>query len=162
REALGEEGILFADMTTIAYAAVSEYSAYAPGTFFHPVGYGTLGYAVPAALGALAASADRKVCALAGDGGFQFTMQELGPLCEAERPSAVVIWNDGGYGEIRRTEEERHPGRRIAVDNRNPDFLQLAEAYGIAGHRAKTGRELQQQLSRVFSGTMPAILEVRP
>ncbi|MFP4300447.1 MAG: thiamine pyrophosphate-binding protein [Spirochaetaceae bacterium] len=162
REALGEEGILFADMTTIAYAAVSEYSAYAPGTFFHPVGYGTLGYAVPAALGALAASADRKVCALAGDGGFQFTMQELGPLCEAERPSAVVIWNDGGYGEIRRTEEERHPGRRIAVDNRNPDFLQLAEAYGIAGHRAKTGRELQEQLNGVFKGTMPAILEVRP
>ncbi len=162
RSALGEEGILFADMTTIAYAAVSEYPAYEPSTFLHPVGFGTLGYAVPGALGALAASAERNVCALTGDGGFQFTMQELGPLCETGLPSAVVIWNDDGYGEIRRTEEERHPGKRLAVDNRNPDFLALAEAYGIAGYRAESGEELGKLLTTVFQGTMPAILEVRP
>lgn len=162
RSALGEDGILFADMTTIAYAAVSEYVAYAPSTFLHPVGFGTLGYAVPGALGAVEAAEGRRICALTGDGGFQFTMQELGPLCEAKKPSAVVIWNDGGYGEIRRTEEERHPGKRIAVDNRNPDFVALAEAYGIVGARAESSTELEAQLTTAFEGTMPVLLEVRP
>lgn len=161
RNALGEEGILLADMTTIAYAAVSEYPAYRPGTFLHPVGFGTLGYAVPAALGVLEGGASR-VCALAGDGGFQFTMQELGPLCEAERPAAVVIWNDGGYGEIRRTEEERHPGRRIAVDNRNPDFLSLAESYGMKAARVEDPGELEERLNAAFEGSAPTLLEVRP
>ena len=159
RSALGEEGTLLADMTTIAYAAASEYPAYRPGTFLHPVGFGTLGYAVPAALGVLEGGASR-VCALTGDGGFQFTMQELGPLCEAERPAAVVIWNDGGYGEIRRTEEERHPGRRIAVDNRNPDFVALAGSYGIRAGRVTDPGELEERLRSAFLENGPTLLEV--
>lgn len=161
RRALGEDGVLLADMTTIAYAAVSEFPAYTPGTFLHPVGFGTLGYAVPAALGVLEGGAQR-VCALAGDGGFQFTMQELGPLCEAGKASAVVIWNDDGYGEIRRTEEERHPGKRIAVDNRNPDFVALAEAYGMEGFRIREPLALEKRLNTAFEGSMPSLLEVRP
>jgi thiamine pyrophosphate-dependent acetolactate synthase large subunit-like protein len=161
RRALGEEGVLLADMTTIAYAAASEYPAYRPSTFLHPVGFGTLGYALPAALGVLEGGAER-VCALAGDGGFQFTMQELGPLCESGKPAAVVIWNDEGYGEIRRTEEERHPGKRIAVDNRNPDFIALAESYGMEAWRVKEPGSLEKRLNAAFEATMPTLLEVRP
>ncbi|MFW5842697.1 MAG: thiamine pyrophosphate-binding protein, partial [Spirochaetota bacterium] len=78
RRALPEEGLLSIDMTTIAYVALSEFPCYRPRSFLHPVGFGTLGYALPAGIGAKIADPARPVAVVTGDGGFQFTMQELG------------------------------------------------------------------------------------
>jgi len=160
RAALPRDGVLAADMTTPAYVALSEYPAYSPRTFLHPVGFGTLGFALPAAIGALAAAPGRAVCVLTGDGGFQFTMQELGVAVQEELPLPVVIWNDAGFGEIRRVQESRHPGRHIGVDNRNPSFDGLAQAYGIPYHSAATPQELQHAVTHALSGTAPVIIEV--
>ncbi|MDI3537912.1 MAG: 5-guanidino-2-oxopentanoate decarboxylase [Eubacteriaceae bacterium] len=160
RESLGDEEILLADMTTAAYIALSEYEAYAPRTFLHPVGFGTLGYSVPAAIGAKIANPDKNMIALIGDGGFQFTMQELAVACEQNLPIPIVIWNNGGYGEIKRNEAAMGFENYIAVDNKNPDFIKLAQAYEIDGLRPKNQQELKQALTESFKKDQPTIIEI--
>jgi thiamine pyrophosphate-dependent acetolactate synthase large subunit-like protein len=160
REVLPRHGMLITDMTTPAYLGLSEYPAYVPRSFFHPAGFGTLGFALPAAIGAKIADPERPVSILTGDGGFQFTMQELGVACEQELCLPLVIFNNDGYGEIRRTEEIRHPGKRIAVDLKNPNFLKLAEAYSIPSQRVFDGKELAQALTSAFKEKGPTLIEV--
>jgi thiamine pyrophosphate-dependent acetolactate synthase large subunit-like protein len=147
-------------MTTAAYIALSEYEAYAPRTFLHPVGFGTLGYSVPAAIGAKIANPDKNMIALIGDGGFQFTMQELAVACEQNLPIPIVIWNNGGYGEIKRNEAAMGFENYIAVDNKNPDFIKLAQAYEIDGLRPKNQQELKQALTESFKKDQPTIIEI--
>ncbi len=161
RRALPEEGLLSIDMTTIAYVALSEFPAYRPRSFLHPVGFGTLGYALPAGIGAKIAEPRRPVVVVTGDGGFQFTMQELGVATQEGIALPVVVWDDDGYGEIRRTEDERHPGRRIGVDNRNPDFVALAGAYGIPGSRPTSPAEIERRVAAALKGSGPEIIQIR-
>ncbi len=161
RRALPDEGLLSIDMTTIAYVALSEFPAYRPRSFLHPVGFGTLGYALPAGIGAKIADPARPVAVVTGDGGFQFTMQELGVAAQEGIALPLIIWDDDGYGEIRRTEDERHPGRRIAVDNRNPDFLSLAKAYGIPGSSPKSPAEIERRVAAALEGSGPEIIRIR-
>ncbi|MFZ5945557.1 MAG: thiamine pyrophosphate-binding protein [Bacillota bacterium] len=161
RKFLPHDGIIFTDMTTPAYIALSSYSCNQPKTFIHPVGFGTLGYALPAAIGAKITKRDKKICVLVGDGGFQFTCQELAVACQEKLTLPIIIWNDNGFGEIRRHQERRHPGQRIAVDHLNPDFIKLAEAYGIKGTRVNTPSELANALREAFLQQHPVIIEVR-
>jgi thiamine pyrophosphate-dependent acetolactate synthase large subunit-like protein len=162
REAIPEEGVLFADMTGPAYAAISEYPAWSPKTFLHPVGFGTLGLALPAAIGAAAAKPGKPVCVLAGDGGFQFTLPELAVAVQESLPIPIVIWNDGGFGEIRRNEDARHPGVFIAVDNTPPDFELLASAYGAGYARPEDPGSLALAVKNAFSAAGPTIIECSP
>lgn len=160
RKALPEDGILFTDMTGSAYAGLSEYPAYKQGTYFHPVGYGTLGHALPAAIGAKIASSEKPVCVLAGDGGFQFTLPELAVARQENIPLPIVIHNDGGFGEIRRAEKTFMPGRRIAVDHWNPDFAALAGAYGLEGRRVRTGLEVGRAVSEALNERKTILIEM--
>lgn len=159
-DALGTEGVLAADMTTAAYAAISEFSTDRPGGFLHPAGFGTLGYALPAAIGVAMRREAPPVAVLAGDGGVQFTIQELAVAVQEELPIPIVIWNDNGYGEIRREEEIRHPGKRIAVDNLAPDFPRLAEAYGAAAVRVGSPEQLGEEIRAALRRTGPTVLDV--
>ena len=147
-------------MTSPAYVGLSEFPAPAPRSFLHPVGYGTLGFALPAAVGIRVAEPDTPICVLAGDGGFQFTMQELGVAAQEELTLPVVIYNDSGYGEIRRTEDARHPGRRIGVDLHTPDFLGLADTYGIPGRRVSEPADLEREVREALARRGPTIIEV--
>lgn len=162
REAIPDDGLLFADMTGPAYVAISEYPAFAPGTFLHPVGFGTLGLALPAAIGAAIASPNKRVCVLAGDGGFQFTLPELAVAVEERLSIPVVIWNDGGFGEIRRNENARHPGVFIAVDNAPPDFSLLASAYDASYARPEGPGALAESIRKAFSTAGPTLIECSP
>ncbi|MDO9509525.1 MAG: thiamine pyrophosphate-binding protein [Thermovirgaceae bacterium] len=162
RKAIPEEGALFADMTGPAYVAISEYPAFSPRTFLHPVGFGTLGQAMPAAIGAAIARPKRPVCVLAGDGGFQFTLPELSVAVRENLSIPIVIWNDGGFGEIRRNENIRHPGSFIAVDNTPPDFSLLAAAYGAGYARPGNPESLEASILRAFSTPGPTLIECSP
>jgi len=162
REGIPKEGVLFADMTGPAYVAISEYPAFRPRTFLHPVGFGTLGLALPAAIGASIAMPSRPVCVLAGDGGFQFTLPELAVSVQENLPIPIVIWNDGGFGEIRRNENSRHPGVFIAVDNTPPDFELLASAYGTGYARPENAGALAIAVRNALSASGPTIIECSP
>ena len=158
RKALPEDAIFCADSTSAAYVGYSEFPAYLPSTYIYPCGFGTLGLALPAAIGAKSAYPERAVCALAGDGGFQFTMAEIGVACQEKLCVPLIIWDNGGFGEIRNYEEIRHPGRRIAVDHQNPDFLKLAEAYGITGSEVTNGDEMKEALEKALAEKGPSII----
>jgi len=161
REALPREGILCADMTTLAYIAVSEFPVYHPSRFLHPVGFGTLGYALPAALGAKIARPDLPVVALSGDGGFQFTMEELGTAVQERTGIPIIVVNNHGYGEIRRQQQRRHPAKTMAVDLVNPDFAMLASAYGMPYSSAVTPEQLGECLKEALSSSLPTLVELK-
>lgn len=162
RRAIPGEGVLTADMTGPAYVAISEYPARKPSTFMHPVGFGTLGFAVPAAIGAKLAMPEVPVAALTGDGGFQFTMAEVAVACREGLPIPIVVWNDDGFGEIRRNEAARRFPRSIAVDNPAPCFEALAASWKAGYAKVRSGRELAETIVHAFGEERPTIIEARP
>lgn len=162
RDILPEDAIFSTDMTSPAYVALSEFPAYFPRTMLHPVGFGTLGYALPAAIGAKLVNPQKVICVLAGDGGFQFTLPELAVACQEQISLPVILWNDGGFGEIRRNEDARHPGQRIGVDHLNPDFQDLAAAYRIPGFLVKTATEFRTALNKALEHPSPTLIEIQP
>jgi thiamine pyrophosphate-dependent acetolactate synthase large subunit-like protein len=117
---------------------------------------------MPAAIGARLARPSRPVCVLAGDGGFQFTLPERAVAVQERLPIPIVIWNDHGFGEIRRNENARHPGVFIAVDNTTPDLELLASAYGAEYSRPRDAKDLASSIVQAFSADVPTLIECSP
>ena len=155
--------ILVGDSTKPAYRGLFTYRAPKPRSFFSAAtGYGTLGYALPAAIGAKVAHPDRPVIALVGDGGAQFTFPELMSAREAEAGIVMIIWNNSGYGDIRdyMVSKEIAP---IAVDPIAPDFVKSAEAMGVAAMRVDTLDQLAAALrGHHRSAKVPLLIEAGP
>lgn len=124
------EAIVVGDSTQAVYAGNLGFNALRPGAWFNSsTGYGALGYALPASTGASLAAPDRPVVCLVGDGGLQFSLGEMAGPRENNCWTAIVIWNNYGYGEIK-TSMIAVDIEPEGVDIRPPDFEQLAAAYG--------------------------------
>jgi 5-guanidino-2-oxopentanoate decarboxylase len=160
RRALPADGIVATDMTQIAYTANHYFPCFRPRCWFHPNGYGTLGYALPAAIGAKLAAPDRAVVALAGDAGLLFTVQELGTAVELGLPLAVLLWNNDALGQIAGDMVARGIPA-IGVRQRNPDFLALARAFGCRAERPDSLAGLERSLAAAFAADGPTLIEVR-
>jgi thiamine pyrophosphate-dependent acetolactate synthase large subunit-like protein len=133
RFALPDDAIVVADMCIPGYWLAGFYTPAAPRRLQIPLGWGTLGYAFPAALGAAVAGAG-PVVAVAGDGGFLFACGELATMAQEEIPLTAVIVDDGGYGMLR-YDQDVAGDERYGVDLATPDFAALAGAFGV---RAET------------------------
>jgi acetolactate synthase-1/2/3 large subunit len=131
RRVLPRSALVFNDPTTIAFWARFYWSAYEPRTWFVPAGFGTLGYALPAAIGAKLARPDAEVWAVVGDGGFQMTMAELATIVQERIDINVAIINNGYLGMVRQWQEFFYQRRYAATPLLNPDFVKLADAYGL-------------------------------
>ena len=157
------DAIVAGDSTKSVYRAGLTYRAPKPRSFFSAsTGFGTLGYALPAAIGAKIAHPDRPVIAVAGDGGVQFTLPELMSAREAEAGFVLLIWNNNGYREIRdyMVSKEISP---IAVDPQPPDFAKTAEAAGVPYQRIETLDQLAAALrTHGSSAKLPLLLEAGP
>jgi thiamine pyrophosphate-dependent acetolactate synthase large subunit-like protein len=158
RAAIPEDAAVFTDMTQAAYLGNYAFAADRPGTWFHPSGYGTLGYAVPAAIGALVAQPRRTVVALAGDFGFQFTSQELATAVELQLSLPIVIWNNSALGQIR-DDMIAAAIPPTGVVGHNPDFLELARAYGAHAERPRGPAELTTAIQSARLRRGPTVLE---
>jgi thiamine pyrophosphate-dependent acetolactate synthase large subunit-like protein len=159
RASLPADAVVFSDMTQIAYLGNYAFAADRPGTWFHPSGYGTLGYALPAALGAKLAAPERAVVALCGDFGLQFTLHELMSAVEMGVSLPIVVWNNAALGQIR--DDMLAAGiEPIAVAARNPDFLALAAACGASGVQAANPAALAQALHAALRRRGPTLIEV--
>ena len=159
-DALGTDGVLAGDSTMAAYYGAAHFLPMGPERrFIYPTGYATLGYALPAAIGAKLAAPDRPVIALAGDGGLLFTVAELVTAAELGIPLPVVVPNNGGYGEIRNqmVEQDIEP---VGVDLLVPDLPRLGEAFGGAGVRAEDPAQLRRALRDALDRPGPTIIEV--
>jgi 5-guanidino-2-oxopentanoate decarboxylase len=160
RAALPRDGIMVSDMTQIAYTANHYFPYEEPRCCFHPCGFGTLGYAMPAAIGAKIACPDRAVVAVCGDGGFLFTVQELGTAAELGLPLPILVWNNDAFGQI--AQNMRDVGiPEIAVKQKNPDFQILAQAYGIRAVRPDSLKGIEAALREAFTAKGPTLIEVR-
>lgn len=158
RATLPADGAVFTDMTQIAYLGNYAFPVDRPGAWFLPSGYGALGYALPAAIGAKIACPERAVIALAGDFGLQFTLQELMTAVELELSLPIIVWNNSALGQIR--DDMRAAGiPAVGVVARNPDFVALARACGADGVRTRGPAALAEALQVALLRRGPTLLE---
>jgi len=152
---------LVGDSTLPTYYAVWQYECSAPRRYFHSAtGGGTLGYAIPAAIGAKRALADQPVVALIGDGAAQFTFMELASAVQESLPVIVLLWNNNGYREIRdgMVASEIQP---VGVDIDAPDFLAAASALGCLSVCPKDLEAFREALRDAAGHTLPTLIELR-
>lgn len=156
-----DEAFITSDMTQLAYTANYLYPSKAPRRWLHPNGYGTLGYGVPAGIGAKFGAPDRPGLVLVGDGGFLYTAQDLATATEElNSPLVVLLWNNDALGQIR----DDMIGRDIepiGVLPRNPDFALLAQAYGCVLRQPRNLDELESYLRDGFAHPGVTLIELR-
>jgi thiamine pyrophosphate-dependent acetolactate synthase large subunit-like protein len=159
RHALAPDAIVVCDQTGLNYWMEWHFPVYAPRTFLYPVGSATLGYAVPAAIGAKIAHPERQVVAVAGDGGFLFSVNELATAVKYRLPIVFVVLNDQRYGAIKWLQEAIF-GRWGETDLANPDFPALARAFGAEGWRVAEMDALPGALARALDHAGPTLVEI--
>ena len=133
--------------------------AYDQRTYMTPA-WGGLGFGLPAAAGAAAALPGRQVLCITGDGGFQFNIQELGTCVQYGLKPVVLVFNDSAWGLLQHFQKTRNNGRYIASELHNPDFCQLAEAYGARGVRVESLAELIPALETALRAEMLTVIDV--
>ena len=122
---------------------------------------GSMGYGVPAAVGAKAVHPDRPVVCIAGDGDFLMTGQELATAVQEELPIVVLVVNNAMYGTIRMHQERNYPGRVVGTDLRNPDFVAYARAFGAHGALVERSEDFPGALDEALRCGRPAVIELR-
>ena len=151
--------IFVGDSTQPVYSGNLGFEALATRRWFNSsTGFGTLGYGLPAAIGAMIGS-NSPVVSLIGDGGIQFTIAELICAAELELPLIVLLWNNQGYGEIRRYMEEGGLPL-IGVNIKTPNFEPLAAGFGAGYRRITAKQQLLDALKEDIKGKQPIIYEV--
>jgi acetolactate synthase-1/2/3 large subunit len=152
--------LLVGDSTQLVYGGNLGFNAATPGSWFNSAtGYGTLGYALPASTGAGLAAPERPVVCLVGDGGLQFSMSELAVLREVDAWTAILIWNNHGYGEIR-TSMIAAGIAPEGVDVQPPEFEHVARSYGYAYRRVGDSEALEAALRDFGSRRQILMLEI--
>jgi len=131
-----------------------------PGAFITSGGMGTMGYGLPAAVGAKIGSRESTVIAIAGDGSFQMSMQELGTIKQENIVIKIILLNNSRLGMVRELQKAKYKSRysQVILES-NPDFIKLAEAYGFKGETIKSDDQIDQALDRMFSDDKTYILE---
>ena len=160
RAELPEDGIFVSENTQVGYWARSHFPVYAPRTYIGQGYQGTLGHGFATAIGAQIGRPDRRVVSINGDGGFFYNLPEISTLMQQKVPLVAVVFNDNSFGNVRRSQEERFGGRHIAVDLYNPDFMKLADAFGLRGRRAKSADELRRELRAALALDEPTLIEL--
>jgi acetolactate synthase-1/2/3 large subunit len=135
RASLPDETIFVDDLTLIGYWMPLLMPTYLPRTLIHPGTYGTLGYSLPAAIGAKLACPKQPVVSISGDGGFLFTVQELATAGQQGLDLVALVFNDNAFGAIRKFQDRMFGGRHIGAALKNPDFVKLGEAFGAKSVR---------------------------
>jgi acetolactate synthase-1/2/3 large subunit len=130
-----------------------------PNTHITSGGLGTMGFAVPAAMGAALARPDEPVWAISGDGGFQMNMQEIATMVQEGIPVKMAVFNNGYLGMVRQWQQFFHGRRYSATPIWSPDYVRLAEAYGIFGRRVERGAEVDDAVRDAIAHPGPALVE---
>ncbi len=159
RTALPRDAIIVSDLTVAAYWCRRLLDIYEPRTFIYPWGFCTLGFGLPAAIGAKVARPERPVVVLCGDGGFMFNCQELAAAVQYDLPLVVIVFNDSAYGVLRPQQEVRYGGAH-EVDVVNPDFVALAGAFGVDGCRVDSIEQLGPTVAKAIEADRTTLIEL--
>lgn len=158
REALPEEGIFVEDVTQLGFAGRLAFPCYKPRTYISPGYQDNLGWAFGTGLGIKSARPDTPVLAVAGDGGFMYQVGELATARRHNINLVVLVFDNGLYGNVRRIQQDHFGGRYIASDLVNPDFVKLADSFGVASFRAATPSQLKNSIVEAFALNQPALI----
>lgn len=159
-EATNHEAILVTDVGQNQMMACRYFKFTKPRSIVTSGGMGTMGFCLPAAIGATFGRPDRTVCAFMGDGGLQMTMQELGTVMEQKSPVKIILMNNNYLGNVRQWQAMFFNRRYSFTPMMNPDYMQIASAYGIASRRVMSREELNDGIQEMLSTDGPFLLEV--
>ena len=161
-EATGGEAIVTSDVGQHQMWAAQYYDFPKPRRWINSGGLGTMGFGLPAAMGAAVGCPDRTVCCIAGDGSVQMNAQELATCAQEKIPIKVFIMNNGYLGMVRQWQELFWDGRYSHVDmGAYPDFVKLAEAYGATGMRFEDKTTLVEDCKRAIATDGPVVVDVK-
>ncbi|HEV2982204.1 MAG TPA: biosynthetic-type acetolactate synthase large subunit [Solirubrobacteraceae bacterium] len=161
-EATGGEAIVTSDVGQHQMWTAQYYDFSKPRRWINSGGLGTMGFGLPAAMGAAVGCPDQLVCCIAGDGSVQMNAQELATCAENDIPIKVFIMNNGYLGMVRQWQELFWDGKYSQVDMGSfPDFVKLAEAYGATGMRFQDKRTLVDDMKRAIATDGPVVVDVR-
>jgi acetolactate synthase-1/2/3 large subunit len=159
RKVLGDDDILVSDVGTNKLWVGKFYPVYSNNTLLISNGFASMGFALPAAIGAKLLHPHKKVLAVCGDGGFLMNVHELETANRLGLNIVILIFRDNGYNLIKWKSMSKF-GKAFGVDFSNPDFVKLADSFGIEGIRVQSGDSLEKILTWAFSRVQPVIIEV--
>lgn len=155
-----DDAIIVGEMTQVAYWANAGMEFYHPRTYITPGYQGTLGFGFPVALGAKVGNPDRVVISINGDGGFGYQLQELSTVARHGIGAITIVFSDNAYGNVRRIQKMQYNDHTIASDLANPDWVKMAESFGVNGARATTPAELRREIRNAMGRADGTLIEV--
>ena len=161
REALPEDGVFVDELTQVGFASRILWETDMPRTYLSTGHMGTLGWGFMTALGAKVAKPNSMVISVAGDGGFMFGVQELATAVQHKIGVIVLLFNNQLFGNVRSMQEQLYDNRIIATDLHNPDFIELAKAFGAYGERVESVGDMQQAIQNAEGRELPTIIEIK-
>jgi acetolactate synthase-1/2/3 large subunit len=160
REVLPHNAIVTDELSQVGFASWYGFPIYEPRTFITSGYQGTLGSGFPTALGAKVAHPDRPVVAITGDGGFMFGVQELSTAMQFKIGVVTLVFNNNAYGNVRRDQRQRFDGRVVAADLVNPDFVKLAESFGVGAARVTSPDHFRPALENALADGGPYLIAI--
>ena len=160
REVLPANAIVTDELSQFGFASWYGFPIYEPRTFITSGYQGTLGSGFPTALGAKVANPGKPVVAITGDGGFMFGVQELATAVQFNIGVVTLVFNNNAYGNVRRDQRERFNGRVVASDLVNPDFVKLAESFGVAAARVTAPDQFKGAMEKALAHGGPYLISV--
>ena len=161
RDVLPRNGFFVPELSQMGFASwVGGIPIYEPRTYVSEGFQGTLGFGFPTALGVKVANPDKAVVSVNGDGGFMFGMQELATAAQYGIGLITLVFNNKSYGNVLRDQDNGFGGRHVGSELQNPDFVRLAESFGIKGVRVTSPAELKPVLAAAIDADQPILIEI--
>ena len=160
RDVLPSDGFFVEEISQVGFTARMTFPVYAPRQYVASGYQENLGFGFNTALGVKVANPEKVVVSVSGDGGFLFGVQELATAVQHKINVVAIVFNNGAYGNVRRDQQQRYGNRLLGADLDNPDFVALAESFGVMGLKANDPAALRSALERAIQSDAPALIEV--
>jgi acetolactate synthase I/II/III large subunit len=161
RDVLPRDGFFVEEISQMGFAAMFGFPVYQPRTLVTSGHQGTLGFGFPTALGVNVACPRRPVVSVTGDGGFMFAVQELATAVQYGINLVTLVFNNESYGNVYRDQQQQFGGRLLGSELVNPNFVALAESFGVSAASVSSPQALRPALERAFAADRPVMIEVR-
>jgi acetolactate synthase-1/2/3 large subunit len=160
RKVLPRDGLFVTEVSQMGFTSYFGFPVYAPRTYVSEGYQGTLGFGFPTALGVKVAHPDKPVVSVTSDGGFLFAVQELATAAQYGIALVTLVFNNASFGNVLRDQRTAFGNRVIGSTLDNPDFLLLAKAFGVEGHRVSSPADLERVLEMTIDAAKPVLIEI--